>query len=153
MFGTVYFVAICVLSDTLRRRYVNLPEECREREGGSPELTAAALRDSAATPAATDACTNAANNNTTSYGADGADRADRADRAHSDSSLSARAMVRSESEFSLGLNRCLSIDDKLVELGLCDTGHWALTVGRFALFSSLGVYVARRYLQGEGSRE
>ncbi len=52
---------------------------------------------------------------------------------------------RSDSEFSLGLNRSTSVADTMNQLGLCDSGHAAVFVARIVLYSSMLVY-ATRYL-------
>jgi len=59
---------------------------------------------------------------------------------------------RSDSEFSLGLNRSLSVADTMGQLGLCDTGHTAIFVARIALYSSMLVCAARYVLAGGSSR-
>lgn len=71
--------------------------------------------------------------------------------ADGDNTSGGGGMVRSESEFSLGLNRSLSVADGLTELGLCDAGHLAVSLGRFVLYSSIAVHAAKHYLQSDGS--
>ena len=62
-------------------------------------------------------------------------------------------MVRSESEFSLGLNRSASIGDHINELGLCDAGHVAVSITRYTLYSVMIVYAANKWWYANKSNE
>ena len=55
------------------------------------------------------------------------------------------AIIRSESEFSLGLNRSNSFADHMNELGLCDAGHTAFTLARLTIYGAAIVYVFGKY--------
>ena len=61
------------------------------------------------------------------------------------------SMSRSESEFSLGLNRSTSIGDHMNELGLCEAGHIAITITRITLFSCVIIYAAKRVFDGSNT--
>jgi len=63
-----------------------------------------------------------------------------------------QGIPRSESEFSLGLNRSTSVAETMNQLGLCDTGHTAIFIARIVLYSSMLVCAARYLTAGSGRR-